>query len=212
MVGAGTQTTALPAAMAGANSSAPIVYGQFHGLTTAITPSGTRVARIRLAADVEAGSPPSRRLASSPAIRKYSASSSTSSYASASSGLPWSSVKARASSSRRPVIPAMICWQQAARSNGEAAAQPGQAARPAATASSTSAGVPVATEAKVSPEAGLTAAAGLPRPARQAPSMYSRCSRTMLASVLGLTPLGPRLVHDSAQSFPSSSRRSGGIR
>src|ERR1700733_1946253 len=42
VVGAGTQTTALPAASAGANSSAPIVYGQFHGLITATTPSGTR--------------------------------------------------------------------------------------------------------------------------------------------------------------------------
>src|ERR1035441_10284471 len=34
VVGAGTHTMTLPAAMAGANSSAPIVYGQFHGLTT----------------------------------------------------------------------------------------------------------------------------------------------------------------------------------
>ena len=40
--GAGTQTTVLPAASAGAKTSAPIVYGQFHGLTTPITPSGTR--------------------------------------------------------------------------------------------------------------------------------------------------------------------------
>ena len=58
MVGAGTQTTVLPAARAGANSSAPIVYGQFHGLITPITPSGTRVVSIRRPAEVEAGNAP----------------------------------------------------------------------------------------------------------------------------------------------------------
>ncbi len=79
VLGAGTQTTALPAAMAGANSSAPIVYGQFHGLITPITPSGTRALSTRRPAEVEAGSAPAVRLASSPAIRKYSASSSASS-------------------------------------------------------------------------------------------------------------------------------------
>ena len=79
VVGAGTQTTALPAAIAGANSSAPIVYGQFHGLTTPTTPSGTRATRTRRPAETDGGQPPASRLASSPAIRKYSASSSTSS-------------------------------------------------------------------------------------------------------------------------------------
>ena len=79
VLGAGTQTTVLPAASAGANSSAPIVYGQFHGLTTATTPSGTRLTRTRRSADTDGGRPPSFRLASSPAIRKYRASSSTSS-------------------------------------------------------------------------------------------------------------------------------------
>ena len=68
--GAGTQTTVFPAAMAGAKISAPIVYGQFHGLTTATTPSGTRAVRILRSADVEKGSAPALRLASSPAIRK----------------------------------------------------------------------------------------------------------------------------------------------
>src|SRR5215831_4528148 len=86
--GAGTQTTVLPAASAGANSSAPIVYGQFHGLTTPTTPSGTRPIRILRSAETDSGSVPARRFASSPAILKYSASSSTSSKASATSGLP----------------------------------------------------------------------------------------------------------------------------
>ena len=79
VVGAGTQTTALPAASAGANSSAPIVYGQFHGLITPTTPSGTRAVITRRPAEVDGGSAPSSRLASAAAIRKYSASSSTSS-------------------------------------------------------------------------------------------------------------------------------------
>ena len=79
MVGAGTQTTVLPAASAGAKISAPIVYGQFHGLTTPTTPSGTRAVSTRRSAEVEAGSAPAIRLASSPAIVKYTASSSTSS-------------------------------------------------------------------------------------------------------------------------------------
>src|SRR5215831_4608422 len=79
VLGAGTQTTVLPAASAGAKISAPIVYGQFHGLTTPTTPSGTRLTRTRRSADTDGGRPPSFRLASSPAIRKYRASSSTSS-------------------------------------------------------------------------------------------------------------------------------------
>src|SRR6266568_4239622 len=79
VVGAGTQTTVLPAASAGANSSAPIVYGQFQGLTTPTTPSGTRAVSTRRSADVDAGSAPAIRVASSPAIVKYTASSSTSS-------------------------------------------------------------------------------------------------------------------------------------
>src|SRR5215469_2426976 len=86
--GAGTQTTVLPAASAGANSSAPIVYGQFHGLTTPTTPSGTRPMRTLRSAETDAGSAPARRFASSAAILKYSASSSTSSKASATRGLP----------------------------------------------------------------------------------------------------------------------------
>ena len=40
--GAGTQTTALPDASAGASSSAGIVYGQFHGVIRPTTPRGTR--------------------------------------------------------------------------------------------------------------------------------------------------------------------------
>ena len=40
--GAGTQTTAFPAASAGAMSSAGMVYGQFHGVMTPTTPRGTR--------------------------------------------------------------------------------------------------------------------------------------------------------------------------
>ena len=39
---AGAQTTALPAASAGAISSAGIVYGQFQGVITPTTPRGTR--------------------------------------------------------------------------------------------------------------------------------------------------------------------------
>src|SRR5262249_56930942 len=51
VLGAGTQTTALPAARAGANSSAPIVYGQVHGLITPTTPRGARGDRTRPPAD-----------------------------------------------------------------------------------------------------------------------------------------------------------------
>src|ERR1700743_1417570 len=61
VVGAGTQTTVLPAAMAGARISAPIVYGQFHGLITPTTPSGTRAVRIRRSAEVDGGSSPASR-------------------------------------------------------------------------------------------------------------------------------------------------------
>ncbi len=42
VVEAGDQTTALPAASAGATSSDGIVYGQFHGVITPTTPRGTR--------------------------------------------------------------------------------------------------------------------------------------------------------------------------
>src|SRR5262249_8650542 len=79
VVGAGTQTTALPAASAGANSSAPIVYGQFQGLITPTAPSGTRVGSTRRPARTDGGTPPASRLASPAAIVKSSASSLTSS-------------------------------------------------------------------------------------------------------------------------------------
>ena len=42
VVGAGTQTTAFPAASAGATTSAGMVYGQFHAVMTPTTPFGTR--------------------------------------------------------------------------------------------------------------------------------------------------------------------------
>ena len=88
VLGAGTQTTAFPAASAGAKSSAPIVYGQFQGLITPTTPSGTRAVITRRPAEVDGGKAPSSRRTSAAAIRKYSASSPTSSWASAASGLP----------------------------------------------------------------------------------------------------------------------------
>ena len=76
--GAGVQTTVLPAASAGAISSAGIVYGQFHGLITPIAPRGRRTSITRWPAVNEFGSSPPSRLASSAAIRQYSTSSSTS--------------------------------------------------------------------------------------------------------------------------------------
>src|SRR5215472_2227769 len=178
VVGAGTQTTVLPAAMAGANSSAPIVYGQFHGLMTPTTPSGTAVVSTRRDGEVDGGAPPAIRVASSAAIRKYSDSSLTSSRASAASGLPWSSVSARARSSAWPSIAAAAAWQQAARSKADSAAQAGAAAPAAATASSTSAVLAMATEANSSPVAGLTAGTLPARPSRQAPPTQIRYSRT----------------------------------
>src|SRR5690242_17212293 len=177
VLGAGTQITALPAAMAGANNSAPIVYGQFHGLMTPTTPSGTRSVSTRRDAEVDGGAPPGRRIASSAAIRKYPASSATSSRASAASGLPWSSVSARARSSACVSIAAATAWQQAARSNAGSAAQDGQAAPAAATASSTSAGLATATVANVAPDAGLTAVIVPPRPSRHVPPTQIRYSR-----------------------------------
>src|SRR5215469_2630780 len=181
VVGAGTQITTLPPASAGANSSAPIVYGQFHGLITPTTPSGTRRFSTRRAASVEGGAAPARRLASSAAIVKYSASSVTSSRASASSGFPWSSARARARSSARWRIAAATVSQTAARSNADSAAQAGAAALAAATASSTSARSATATEANVCPEDGLMAGALPARPARQVPPTHNRYSRTFFS-------------------------------
>ena len=43
VLGAGVQTTVLPTASAGATISAGIVYGQFHGVTTATGPFGRRI-------------------------------------------------------------------------------------------------------------------------------------------------------------------------
>src|SRR5690242_14383382 len=177
VLGAGTQITALPAAMAGANSSAPMVYGQFHGLMTPTMPSGTRRVSTRRDAEVDGGAPPGRRIASSAAIRKYPASSATSSRASA-NGLPWSSVSARARSSACASIAPATAWQQAARSKAESAAQDGQAAVAAATASSTSAGLATATEANAAPDAGLTAVIVPARPSRHVPPTQIRYSRT----------------------------------
>ena len=67
---AGVQTTVLPEASAGAISSAGIVYGQFHGVITPITPRGRRTSSTRLPGDIEFASRPSRRLPSSAALRQ----------------------------------------------------------------------------------------------------------------------------------------------
>ena len=69
--------------------------------------------------------------------------------------------------------------QHAARSNAEAAAQPGKAAAAAATASSTSAGLPSDTCANAWPEDGLTAVSVPPPPLRHCPPTYISCSRTV---------------------------------
>ena len=64
VLGAGVHTTELPVASAGATISAGIVYGQFHGVTTATTPSGRRTSSTRapgvelLGIDPRAGSRP----------------------------------------------------------------------------------------------------------------------------------------------------------
>ena len=79
VVGAGVQTTVLPAAIAGASSSAGIVYGQFQGVMIPIAPRARRISITRLPGENEFGSSPPRRLASSAAARQYSTSSSTSS-------------------------------------------------------------------------------------------------------------------------------------
>ncbi len=205
VVGAGTQTTVLPAAMAGANSSAPIVYGQFHGLMTPTTPSGTDIVSTRRDAEVDGGAPPGRRIASSAAIRKYSASSVTSSRASAASGLPWSSASSRARSSARSSITAATTRQQAARSKADSAAQDGPAAPAAATASSTSAGLATATEANVAPDAGPTAGIVPARPSRQVPPTQIEYSR------MGCLPPWGR-PQAPAHSRPRAPRVSGRIR
>ena len=70
VVDAGVQTTVLPHASAGAISSAGIVYGQFHGVITPITPRGRRKSSTRLPGDIEFGSRPSSRLPSSAAFRQ----------------------------------------------------------------------------------------------------------------------------------------------
>jgi hypothetical protein len=77
--GAGVQTTVLPTASAGATISAGIVYGQFHGVTTATGPSARRISSTRLPGDELGGIEPSRRTPSSAAPRHMAISSSTSS-------------------------------------------------------------------------------------------------------------------------------------
>jgi hypothetical protein len=79
VLGAGVHTTVLPAASAGATISAGIVYGQFHGVTTATGPRGRRMSSTRLPGDELAGIDPSRRTPSSAAPRHMASSSSTSS-------------------------------------------------------------------------------------------------------------------------------------
>ena len=53
----------LPQASAGAISSAGIVYGQFHGVITPITPRGRRKSSTRLPGENEFGEPPLEPLA-----------------------------------------------------------------------------------------------------------------------------------------------------
>ena len=70
VVDAGVHTTVLPDASAGAISSAGIVYGQFHGVITPITPRGRRTSRTRFPGVNEFASRPSSRLPSSAAFRQ----------------------------------------------------------------------------------------------------------------------------------------------
>ena len=70
VVDAGVQTTVLPEASAGAISSAGIVYGQFQGVMTPITPRGRRTSRTRFPGVKEFARRPSRRLPSSAAFRQ----------------------------------------------------------------------------------------------------------------------------------------------
>ena len=67
---AGVQTTVLPEASAGAISSAGIVYGQFQGVITPITPRGRRTSSTRFPGEKEFARRPSSRFASSAAIRQ----------------------------------------------------------------------------------------------------------------------------------------------
>ena len=48
VVGAGTQTIALPLARPGARYSVGMFRGKFHGVMTAYTPRGCRIVRTRL--------------------------------------------------------------------------------------------------------------------------------------------------------------------
>jgi hypothetical protein len=79
VLGAGFQTTVLPAASAGASSSAGIVYGQFHGVTTATAPLARRSSSTRVPCVALGAMTPSMRVPSSAAPRHIATSSSTSS-------------------------------------------------------------------------------------------------------------------------------------
>src|SRR5919108_3111415 len=187
VVGAGTHTTAFPAARAGATISAGIVYGQFQGVITPTTPRGTRYTRTRFPASTEGGIRPSSRVASAAAMSKYTASSSTSSWASARSGLPWSSVRVRARSSARSRTTAAIRLIAAARSNADRAAHSRHARPAAATARRTSSRLPSGTVPITAPVDGLVASkvASL-SDAPHSPSTYMRWSSLTGSSVPGV--------------------------
>jgi hypothetical protein len=97
-------------------------------------------------------------------MRQYSISSSTSPCDSLCSGLPWSSVSARASSSRRSTIRSATRSIAAARSNADRAAQSRHAAFAPAIARSASSRVPSGTVPSDSPVAGLVASIRAPEP------------------------------------------------
>ena len=156
VVDAGVQTTVFPHARAGAISSAGIVYGQFQGVITPMTPRGRRRRRTRLPEEVELGRRPSSRFASSAAPRQYWTSSSTSSRDSA-SGFPWSSVSVWTRPSwRRSTWSATRCIA-AARSNALARAQSPAARFAAPIARRASSRPPCWTAPIVSPVAGDSA-------------------------------------------------------
>ncbi len=77
VLNAGVQATVLPAASAGATISAGIVYGQFHGVTTATGPTGRRISSTRLPGAALGGIAPSRRTPSCAAACQIAISSST---------------------------------------------------------------------------------------------------------------------------------------
>ena len=165
-------TTVQPASNAGASLMTTRLIGKFHGAISAQTPTGSRFTTVSLTPSGKARTSSRSRYSARPAKwRRIEAALAAARDVSA-TGEPFSSVFVTPRSWARASTSSAMRVSSTARADGESARHSVNAARAAATASSTSARSAIGTLPQTSPVAGSTTSiVPLPREGRRSPPM-----------------------------------------